>query len=113
VERSADGLTTLMASVLGTVARKQAEEQKTAGSAWNDSGGLVFVSRWGQPLYPDTVTAFMTKLIRVYNDTDPVRCRGCRTLGCTICGICTPRPCCWPEFRYTSSLQALATLIQL
>jgi hypothetical protein len=29
--------------------------------------GLVFVSRWGEPLYPDTVTALMTKLINQHN----------------------------------------------
>jgi integrase len=38
-----------------------------AGSAWIDSGGLVFTSRWGGPLYPDTVTALMSKLIREHN----------------------------------------------
>ena len=37
------------------------------GSAWTDSGGLVFTSRWGEPLYPDTVTALMSKLIREHN----------------------------------------------
>ena len=47
--------------------RQQAEERLAAGSAWNDSGGLVFTSRWGEPLYPDTVTALMTKLINRYN----------------------------------------------
>jgi integrase len=47
--------------------RQQAEERLAAGSAWNDSGGLVFTSRWGEPLYPDTVTALMTKLINRCN----------------------------------------------
>jgi len=47
--------------------RQQAEERLAAGSAWNDSGGLVFTSRWGEPLYPDTVTALMTKLINRHN----------------------------------------------
>ena len=27
----------------------------------------VFTSRWGESLYPDTVTALMGKLIREYN----------------------------------------------
>jgi integrase len=40
-----------------------------AGSAWTDNGGLVFATRWGEPLYPDTVTALMTKLISEYNKT--------------------------------------------
>jgi integrase len=47
--------------------RLQAEERLAAGSAWTDSGGLVFVTKWGEPLYPDTVTALMTKLINRHN----------------------------------------------
>jgi integrase len=46
---------------------KQTEERLAAGSAWNDNGGLVFTSRWGEPLYPDTVTALITKLINQHN----------------------------------------------
>jgi integrase len=47
--------------------RQQAAERLSAGSARNDSGGLVFTSRWGEPLYPDTVSALMTKLISAHN----------------------------------------------
>ena len=47
--------------------RQQAEERQAAGSAWADNGGLVFDSRWGEPLYPDTVTALMGKLISQHN----------------------------------------------
>ncbi len=50
--------------------RRQAEERLSAGSAWTDSG-LAFTNRWGEPLYPDTVTALMTKLINRHNDADP------------------------------------------
>jgi integrase len=53
-------------AVLREHRRRQAEERLVAGSAWTDSG-LVFVNRWGEPLYPDTVTALMTKLINNYN----------------------------------------------
>ena len=49
----------------------QAHDQLAAGSAWADSGGLVFVSRWGEALYPDTVTALMTKMITEHNKTVP------------------------------------------
>ena len=49
--------------------RQQAEERLAAGSAWNDNGGLVFTTRWGEPLYPDTVTALMAKLINTHNKT--------------------------------------------
>jgi integrase len=51
--------------------RRQAEERLAAGPAWTDSGGLVFTNRWGEPLYPDTVTALMTKLINRHNNADP------------------------------------------
>jgi integrase len=47
--------------------RRQAEEQQAAGSAWTDRSGLVFTTKWGEPLYPDTVTALMTKLINAHN----------------------------------------------
>jgi integrase len=47
--------------------RHQAEERQAAGTAWSDSGGLVFTGRWGEPLYPDTVTALMSKLIAAHN----------------------------------------------
>lgn len=57
-------------AVLREHRRRQTEERLAAGSAWTDSG-LVFTNRWGEPLYPDTVTALMTKLINRYNQADP------------------------------------------
>jgi integrase len=54
-------------AVLREHRRQQSEERLAAGSAWNDNRGLVFTSRWGEPLYPDTVTALMTKLINQHN----------------------------------------------
>jgi integrase len=48
--------------------RQQEEERLSAHSAWTDSGGLVFTNRWGEPLYPDTVSALMSKLISNYNE---------------------------------------------
>src|SRR5262249_5759109 len=55
--------------------RQQAEERLSAGTVWTNDGGLVFTSRWGEPLYPDTVSALMTKLINNYNKavTSPAR----------------------------------------
>jgi len=61
------GLTNKALAALREHHRQQAEERLAAGSAWNDTGGLVFTSRWGEPLYPDTVTALMTKLINRHN----------------------------------------------
>jgi integrase len=54
-------------AILREHSRQQTEDRLAAGSAWLDTGGLVFTSRWGEPLYPDTVTALMTKLINRYN----------------------------------------------
>ena len=54
-------------TVLREHRRQQAEERLAAGSTWTDTGGLVFVSRWGEPLHPDTVTALMTKLTNRHN----------------------------------------------
>jgi integrase len=55
------------AVVLREHRRQQAEERLAAGSAWTDNDDLVFTTRWGEPLYPDTVTALMSKLITKYN----------------------------------------------
>ena len=54
-------------TVLREHRRHQAEERLAAGSAWADTRGLLFTSRWGEPLYPDTVTALMSKLITQHN----------------------------------------------
>jgi integrase len=56
-------------AVLREHRRQQDEERHAGGSAWTDSGGLVFTSRWGEPLYPDTVSALMGKLISQYNES--------------------------------------------
>jgi integrase len=47
--------------------RHQADERQAAGSTWSDNDGLVFTTKWGEPLYPDTVTALMNKLITAHN----------------------------------------------
>ena len=40
------------ADVLRQHKRQQAEEREAAGTAWNDSGGLVFTTRWGNRSIP-------------------------------------------------------------
>ena len=43
----------------------QAVEQLRAGDSWRGTkDGHVFTTGWGEPIYPDTVTSLMTKLIR-------------------------------------------------
>ena len=46
----------------------QAADQLRAGDSWlGTKDGHVFTTGWGEPIYPDTVTSLMTKLIRVHN----------------------------------------------
>ncbi len=58
-------------AVLREHRRRQAEDRLAAGAAWADTDGLVFTNRWGEPLYPDTVTALMSKLICQHNKSVP------------------------------------------
>jgi hypothetical protein len=44
-------------AVLRDHRRQQAGERLAAGPARNDTSGLVFSSRWREPLHPDTVIA--------------------------------------------------------
>ncbi|MBV9092456.1 MAG: site-specific integrase [Streptosporangiaceae bacterium] len=49
----------------------QAAEQLQGGDSWRGTrDGYVFTTGWGQPIYPDTVTSLMTKLIRAHNEPD-------------------------------------------
>ena len=49
----------------------QATEQLQAGDSWRGTkDGCVFTTGWGEPIYPDTVTSLMSKLIRAYNEPD-------------------------------------------
>ena len=49
----------------------QAAEQLKAGDSWRGTkDGYVFTTGWGEPIYPDTVTSLMTKLIRANNEPD-------------------------------------------
>jgi integrase len=55
------------ASVAGHYLPRGAIELQAAGTAWSSHEDLVFTTRWGEPLYPDSVTALMSKLIREHN----------------------------------------------
>ena len=87
----------------------QAADQLKAGDSWRGvKDGYVFTTGWGEPIYPDTVTSLMTKLIRAHNE--PEQGPRPRTMpGCTTCATSTPRPCCCPASRFTSSPPAWAT----
>ncbi len=43
--------------------KAQAAERLKAGPLWTGPGDLVFATETGEPLYPDTVTALMAKLV--------------------------------------------------
>jgi integrase len=47
----------------------QAAEQLRVGDSWRGTkDGYVFTTGWGEPIYPDTVTSLMSKLIRAHNE---------------------------------------------
>jgi integrase len=49
----------------------QAGDQLYAGDSWRGvRDGYVFTTGWGEPIYPDTVTSLMTKLIAAHNEPD-------------------------------------------
>ena len=51
--------------------RRQMDEQAVVGEAWTDTGH-VFTTGLGEPIYPDTVSQLMPKLIARYNSpADP------------------------------------------
>ncbi|MGW6279315.1 tyrosine-type recombinase/integrase [Kribbella sp. NPDC055071] len=50
--------------------RRQMADQAKVGDAWPDTGH-VFTTGLGDPVYPDTVTQLMGKVIRAYNTPDP------------------------------------------
>jgi integrase len=52
--------------VLRAHRRRQMDEQALVGEAWTDTGH-VFTTGLGQPIYPDTVSQLMPKLIALYN----------------------------------------------
>ena len=71
------GRTRVIAIDEGTVAvlrqhkAGQAAEQALAGDYWRGaSNGYVFTTGWGEPIYPDTASSLMTKLIRAHNEPE-------------------------------------------
>ncbi len=49
----------------------QAAEQLRADDSWRGTkDGYVFTTGWGEPIYPDTVTSLMSKLIRSHNEPE-------------------------------------------
>lgn len=56
-------------AVLREHRRKQAAERLIAGDEWRGTeNGHVFVTGWGEPIYPDTVTQLIRDLVRAYNE---------------------------------------------
>ena len=62
----------------------QTAEQLKAGDSWRGTkDGYVFTTGWGEPIYPDTVTSLMTKLIRANELLPHVRLHDLRHLHAT------------------------------
>jgi integrase len=62
----------------------QAAEQLKAGDSWRGTkDGYVFTTGWGEPIYPDTVTSLMTKLIRANQQLPHGRLHDLRHLHAT------------------------------
>jgi integrase len=62
----------------------QAAEQLKAGDSWRGTrDGYVFTTGWGEPIYPDTVTSLMTKLIRASQQLPHARLHDLRHLHAT------------------------------
>ncbi len=55
------------AAVLREHQARQAIERSTAGEEWKGADDYVFTTGWGEPIYPDTVTSLVSKLIQAYN----------------------------------------------
>jgi integrase len=54
--------------------KDQAAEQLRAGDSWRGiRDGYVFTTGWGEPIYHDTVTSLMSKLIRAHNEPEQGR----------------------------------------
>jgi integrase len=62
----------------------QAAEQLKAGDSWRGTkDGYVFTTGWGEPIYPDTVTSLITKLIRANQQLPHARLHDLRHLHAT------------------------------
>jgi integrase len=63
-------------AVLKEHQRAQAAERDRLGEAWRGTRDTyIFTSGWGEPLYPDTVTTLMRKIIHAHNarpETSPL-----------------------------------------
>ena len=72
------------AAVLRQRKADQAAEQLHAGDSWRGTkDGHVFTTGWGEPIYPDTVTSLMTKLIRANTQLPHARPHDLRHLHAT------------------------------
>ena len=52
------------------IPKRQAEERLRVGSERRGTDDYVFVTAWGEPVHPDTVSSLMTVLINAHNDPE-------------------------------------------
>jgi integrase len=71
-------------SVLRQRKADQAAKQLKAGDSWRGTNdGYVFMTGWAEPMYPDTVTSLMTKLIWANKQLPHARLHDLRHLHAT------------------------------
>ena len=81
-------------TVLRQCKADQAAERLHAGDSWRGTkDGYVFTTGWGEPIYPDTVTSLMTKLIRASKQLPHARLHDLRHLHATTFALRRPRAC--------------------
>ncbi|MEV4115814.1 site-specific integrase [Nonomuraea sp. NPDC049695] len=60
------------AKVLRAHRARQDEERLRLGESWKGGNAYVFTTGWGDPLFPDTPSSLMPKLIKTHNKQNPI-----------------------------------------
>ncbi|WP_449060817.1 tyrosine-type recombinase/integrase [Planomonospora algeriensis] len=59
------------AEILQRHREQQQTDREKLGQSWKGTDDYVFTTGWGEPVYPDTVSSLMPKLIKAHNDAQP------------------------------------------
>ena len=100
----------LTVRVLQAHRARQAKERLVIESDWPESD-LVFRTAFGEPVYPDTPSQLLPKLIDAYNKQHPstplrrIRLHDLRHIHATTC--CSPGcPCTWSRRGWVMPIRA-------
>ncbi|SET65668.1 tyrosine-type recombinase/integrase [Nonomuraea wenchangensis] len=78
----------------------QDEERLRIGESWKGGGAYVFTTGWGDPLFPDTPSSLMPKLIKTHNKQNRRAQLPHARLHTSATSM--PRRCSWPAYPFTS-----------